>query len=186
MTNGKGRVKDLDYVTIKALAIAGKANNRSYSMPSFKEVLDLCRHKVNIYLDFKEADPGIALAMIRSAGMEKHIVVYANSLEQMEEWIRVAPEMPVITSLPDEIKDTTALAAFLDKYPVVALDGSVHQYSREMLNLLKQRKTAVWMDVQDKEEGPSLWELAMGQLVEGMQTDHPASLISYLKDHGVR
>jgi glycerophosphoryl diester phosphodiesterase len=186
MTNGKGKVKELGYTAIRAMAIAGNANNRSYMIPSFKEVLDLCRNNVNIYLDFKDADPGITYKMIRSAGMEKHVVVYANSLEQLEEWGKTAPGMPVITSVPDEIKDSANLAAFLDKYPIVGLDGSVHQYSPAILKFLKQRKIAVWLDVQNKEEGASLWEMAMGEKVEGMQTDHPAALIGYLKSHGIR
>src|ERR1700738_2528650 len=39
MTNGKGKVKEFGYTAIRALAIAGNANNRSYTIPSFKEVL---------------------------------------------------------------------------------------------------------------------------------------------------
>ncbi len=186
MTNGKGEIKDLDYSAIRALEIRDPANNRVVQVPSFAEVLALCRNKVNIYLDFKSADPSVTYAMIRKAGMEKHVVVYANSLEQIIEWNRVAPSMPVITSIPDELKGAAALAAFLDKYPIVGVDGSIGQYSEAEYKLFKQRHIAVWLDVQDKGEGPALWDKALADKVEGMQSDHPAGLAGYLKDKGLR
>lgn len=197
MTNGKGNIKDLDYATIRALKIpagndaspaapSGTTAGKTFQIPTFREVLKLCKGKVNIYLDFKEADVTLAYKMIRAAGMEKQIVVYANSLEQLKEWGRVAPSMPVMTSLPDEVNNAEKLSQFLNTYPVAALDGGLDQYSPEMLHLLKQRKVAVWLDVQTKEEGPLRWEKALTLNVEGMQTDHPGALVSWLKEKGVR
>ena len=186
MTYGKGAIRDLDYATIRGLEIRDAVHNQAVRVPSFQEVLALCSHKVNIYLDFKEADPGLTYAMIKKAGMEKHIVVYANSLEQITAWGKVAPAMPIITSIPDEIKDSAGIAAFLDRYPIVGVDGSIGQYGTDIYSLFRQRHIAVWLDVQQKDEGPATWEKALAEKVQGMQSDHPAALVEYLKKEGVR
>lgn len=153
------------------------------SVPSFDEVLKLCRGKVNIYLDFKDADPVVVYPMIKKAGMEKHMVVYCNTLEQVDEWHKAAPEMPLMTSIPDEVKD---LNAFFDRYPVSVIDGNIGQYTPDMLAIFKTRNVAVWLDVQAKDEGPVSWQKALDTPVQGLQTDHPGALINYLKQNGNR
>src|SRR5689334_1093242 len=56
-TNGKGNVKDLDLATIRALDAGSKfdAKYAGEKVPTFDEVLTLCRGKVHIYVDHKEA-----------------------------------------------------------------------------------------------------------------------------------
>lgn len=150
-------------------------------LPSFNDVLKLCRNKVKIYLDFKEADVRETYRMICAAGMEKQVVVYANTLEQLKLWNEVAPDMPMLTSAPD--KD---ISAFLDTYSIAGVDGSLGEYSAETLALFKSRGIAVWLDVQSGEEGPDIWAKAIKEGVPGMQTDHPAALVKYLKQQRIR
>lgn len=152
-------------------------------VPSFDEVLKLCRGKVNIYLDFKDADPVVVYPIIRKAGMEKHIVVYCNTLAQVDAWHKVAPKMPLMTSIPAEVKD---LHTFLDRYPVSVVDGDIGQYTPAMLAVFKARHVAVWLDVQSKDEGPDSWQKALDTPVQGLQTDHPGALINYLIQKGTR
>ena len=176
MTGVKGNIHELTYDEVRALSIGKK-----YKIPSFKEVLALCHDKVNIYLDFKDADVRTTYRMIQKAGMEKQVVVYANTAEQLEQWTAIAPAMPVITSVPEDVKDVPSLKAFLDRYMIAGVDGSIGQYSPEMLQLFKSRHVAVWLDVQEQGEGPDSWTAALEEGIDGMQTDHPAALISYLK-----
>ena len=52
MTNGSGAIKDLGFDEIKKLRIKNQKNDgKIYLIPSFKEVLELCRGKIKIYLD---------------------------------------------------------------------------------------------------------------------------------------
>jgi glycerophosphoryl diester phosphodiesterase len=152
-------------------------------LPSFKDVLKLCRNKMKIYLDFKDADVSATYRMICAAGMEKQIVVYANTLEQLKLWNEVAPDMPMLTCVPDTVK---SLTAFLDTYSIAGVDGSIGQYSEADLALFKNRGIAVWLDVQTREEGPEIWNKALKEGVPGMQTDHPAALVKYLKQQRLR
>ena len=186
MTSGKGQISELSYDYVHNLNITDAVHHKKYKVPCLKEVLLLCRDKVNIYLDFKAADVNVTWRMIVAFHMENHVVVYANTLDQFKEWRRIAPAMPLIMSVPENVKDVTALKAFLDEYPVSAVDGAIGQYSPEMLALLKSRNVAVWLDVQDQNEGPATWSQALSEGVPGMQTDHPAALTHYLTQQHAR
>ena len=58
MTNGIGKVSDLTWAELKQLNVIEKNHPEwpEQSIPLFSEVLKLCKGKINIYLDFKNAD----------------------------------------------------------------------------------------------------------------------------------
>src|SRR5580700_7346237 len=62
MTDGKGVVKDMDFDMLSNLKVTDKAHPAwgEFKIPLFKEVLALSKGKINIYLDFKNADPAAA------------------------------------------------------------------------------------------------------------------------------
>jgi len=43
-----------------------------------------------------------------------------------------------------------------------------------------------WPDIQSKDEGPQDWDQAIAKGFMGLQTDHPAALVKYLKGKGLR
>ncbi|WP_205686068.1 glycerophosphodiester phosphodiesterase family protein [Chitinophaga costaii] len=186
MTNGKGNVADLTYDKITSLTIPDDAHHKKYHVPSFKEVLLACRGKVNVYLDFKEADVNMTWRMIKALHMEQQVVVYPNTIAQFKEWRKLAPEMPLVANVPDTIKDAPALNAFLDEYPAAAVNGSIGQYTPEMLAVFKNRGVAVWLDVEANDEGPAIWSKALDAGVPGVQTDYPAACTHYLAQQHAR
>lgn len=165
------------YISHNELEVVNK------DVPDFQQVLDLCKNKVNIYLDFKDADAAKVYSMIKKTGMQKHIVVYCNTIAQLEEWRKVSPHMPLMTSVPDSVTD---LDHFFDQYPVAAIDGNIGRYTPSMLAVCKKRHISIWLDVQSKEEGPTSWQLAIDTPIQGLQTDHPAALLSFLTKKGIR
>ncbi len=188
MTNGKGAVKDLTFAAIRQLAVKPRleADKNVYRVPTFKEVLAACKGKIHIYLDFKDADVAKTYALIKAAGMERSVIVYINAEEQLKQWQQIAPQMPLMCSLPETVKDAASLQAFIRTAKVAALDGDHRQYTPEMLAAAKAAKVAVWLDVQEKEEGPAQWDPALQLKVDGMQTDHPEILVKYLQKKGRR
>ena len=188
MTNGNGKVKDLVYKEIKKLKVTykNKPGSQVYSIPTFKDVLNTCRGKIGIYLDFKDADPAKVFALIKDAGMEKNVVVYLNKEEQYFQWKKAAPQMPLMGSLPENAKDITAFQQFLNKWNISILDGSLDEYDEEMLKTVRLNNVAVWLDVQSEDEGPEKWNSAIQKGIKGLQTDHPEKLIQYLKETNKR
>ena len=149
-------------------------------------MLDLCKGKDYIYLDFKGADPAAAWREIVKRGMEKEVIVYIDAPHQFEEWRRVAPAMPLMVSLPANVRGADSLAAFLDKYHPDILDGDFDEYTPEMIRAASAIGVMVLPDIQRPGESANLWDAAIQKGLQGLQTDHPAELMDYLKKKGIR
>ena len=187
MTNGKGNVSDLSYAEIRKLKLMDKRKDstKTYTIPSFEEVLKTCRNKVHIYLDYKNANVQQTYNMIKKYGMENQIIVYINAAFQFTEWRRVAPAMPLMLSLPDEVKSEAGLNKFIAEAPLDLLDGDYSDYNPEVLAAAKKIGIPVWPDIQSANESNN-WDKAIEMGFKGLQTDHPAALIAYLKAKGLR
>ncbi len=175
-TNGTGKIADMTWPEVEELQVFNR-NKKTHRIPEFKEILALCKGKINIYLDFKEADVAETWKQIKAAGMEHQIVVYLNKEEQYSQWKQVAPEMPLMTSLPDEITNKEQLAAFLHQMHIQVVDNVANP---ELLKAAKEHGISVWLDVQSPTEGPASWNEALHKGVQGLQTDKPAEMVSYI------
>ena len=73
MTNGKGKISDLTYAEVRKLKVIDKRKDstKTYLVPNFEEVLQTCRNKINIYLDFKDASVQQSYNLIKKYGMAK-------------------------------------------------------------------------------------------------------------------
>lgn len=187
-TNGRGKVSDLSYSEIMQLKIVDKRfsdQTKSYRVPSFEQVLQTCKNKINIYLDFKNADVQQAYNLVKKYGMERQVIVYINEPMQYDAWRRVAPEMPLMISLPENTNTTEALKKVLTEKPVALLDGDYTDYNPTVLQAALQYSIAVWPDIQSADEDKN-WDKAIKMGFKGLQTDHPEALIAYLKNKGLR
>lgn len=181
-TNGKGRVKDLTWDEISKLTTTGK-DGKPYRVPAFSEILQVCKDKINIYLDFKEADVAETYWQLKAAGMTKQVMVYLNKVDQYLAWRKLVPEMPLMTSLPGSIATREDLLALLDK---MQLEGLDNVKDSAMLTAARTNGIHVWMDVQGSDENPAKWRAAMNKGIQGVQTDHPEELVKFLEQHNLR
>ncbi|SHF13874.1 glycerophosphodiester phosphodiesterase family protein [Pedobacter caeni] len=182
MTNGKGRIQDLSLGELGKLTLNAK-DGHTYKLPLFKEALNACKNRINIYLDFKEADVPQAYAEIKAAGMEKQVLVYINTTAQYKSWRAIVPEMPLMSGLPKEIKTKEELDSFLDKMPLEATDCIPDP---RLMTAIREKGLCVYLDVQMVDENPVKWKIAMDKEVQGVQTDHPEALIRYLQTNHLR
>lgn len=187
-TDGKGNVKDLSLAELLNLKVKCKDTTikEIFRIPTFKQILSLCKNRINIYLDFKAADPELAYQMIKEYWMEKQVLIYINSAPQYTGWRKAAPRMPLMLSLPDSVKTTAGMADFIDKYHPDILDGSYSQYTNDMVVFAQKYHIPVWPDIQSAGEGAADWNKALDKGLKGLQTDHPAALVKFLKEKGLR
>ena len=186
MTNGKGKIRDLTLAELLQLKINAPAGSSTqYAIPRFEEVLALCKNKIHIYLDFKDASVAQTMQLLKKYGMEHQVIVYINSVAQYRDWSRIAPSMPLIVSLPDSVKTVQGLQHFIASFPAAVLDGNYSDYTTEMVAAAVAAGLQVWPDIQSKEESNN-WEKALPLGFTGLQTDHPAAIIKWLKENGKR
>jgi len=182
MTGGAGLIKDMTYDSLRMLKVKDKAHPEwgEHDIPAFDQVLALCKDKIYIYLDFKNADPAAAYQHIVKYGMQRQIVVYINAPQQFTQWRAAAPAMPLMVSLPPTVVDTASLNAFLHKAHPEILDGDYSQYNEDMITAANQQGYVVLPDVEGPNENPAFWDKALLKGFYGVQTDHPEELIDYL------
>jgi len=183
MTNGFGKVATLTYDSIRALKLYNKSVNHSDTLqvPNFEEVLQFCKYKINIYLDFKEANVQEAYAAIQKAHMEDQMVVYINTPNQFVDWRKWAPKMPLILSLNSKVNDSLAMVQYLSRINIDILDGNWNEYTKETVRAAKEMGVPVWADMQSKFEDENYWLKGLILGLAGIQTDHPKELVQFIK-----
>jgi len=181
MTDGQGRVGQMTLEQLQSLHVRDLKRPQipSDHVPTFNEALVTIKGRINIYLDFKAGERGVVAKAIREAGVTKQILVYDDT-ESVEEWRRVAPELPLIISPPQDAKTPQQLASFVSKYGIEVLDGSWKGYSREMVAAAKRVGARTWPDIQSAHEDNHYFETIIALGFTGAQTDHPEELIGWL------
>jgi glycerophosphoryl diester phosphodiesterase len=168
------------------VSVKNKPDTAIYRVPTFEQILKICRHKIHIYIDFKEADASATYNMLKQFHMEKEVLVYINKPSQFTDWRKTHPEMPLMVSLPDSVKDAEALRIFVNTYHPDVLDGNYTEYNTDMVAFAKAINLPVWPDVQGPHESTEVWDKAIALGLNGMQTDNPPVLVKYLKQKGLR
>ena len=183
-TNGKGAVKDLTLAEIRALDAGSKFGPKyaGEKVPTFEEVLKLCRHKMHIYVDHKEAPTEQVFDMIRKYDMEKEVIVY-NGPQDLLEWKKIAPHIPVMPSLPDQYRREGGVAEFEQYLAAEVVDGNLVEWTKELVDQCHALGVKVYVDNLGPNDNPAGFQKAIEMGVDGIQTDYPDQLVAYLKAH---
>ena len=181
-TNGHGKIKDILYDSLRLLKLYNKQVQASdtFQIPNIDEVLLLCKNKINIYLDFKDADVQKTYNAIIAANMQNQFVVYINSPNQYIAWRNIAPNLPLILSLNTKIQDSADMIKYLKSVPLNILDGSWEEYNKQTVTAAQSFGVPIWADMQSQFEDEKYWEKGLALNFQGIQTDHPKALIEYL------
>lgn len=175
-TGGKEtrKVRDLTFDEIRALDIGSVVGPewKGTQVPSFEEILDLCKGKIGIYLDLKDADVEPLVAMIKARGMERSVLWYADPNELKE----VASRCPECIPMPDP-GPAANLDALLEEMKPRVVASVWRHYSQEFAEKCHAAGAIVIVD----ESGPECWEDGLKWNTDGIQTDHPEELIAFLK-----
>ena len=183
MTNGHGKISEMKFDSIRSLQLYNKNNaaSETFTVPTFEEALSICKNKINIYLDFKNADVKKVYEAILAAHMQDQIVVYINTPIQYVEWRKQVPSMPLILSLNTKVKDSTEMFKYLSNVNIDILDGNWNEYTQETVRASLSKGVPVWADMQAAIEDEAYWNKGIELGLSGIQTDHPKELIQYLK-----
>lgn len=175
-----GSVRNMTLAELKALDIGEKLGEdwRNTRIPTFDEILQLCKGKIGIYLDLKDASIPELMVIILKYNMEKDIVWYIpyqyfQITENIDQHFGNSYPMPDPQS-KENIK--TALGKI--KTPLIATD--MGELSQDFVDEAHKYGARIFVD--EKEGTTTEWEKIIGWGTEGIQTDKPAELIVYLTD----
>ncbi|MCG2460417.1 glycerophosphodiester phosphodiesterase family protein [Flavobacteriaceae bacterium F89] len=173
-----GKVKDFTLAELKQVPLAG--NNlglETQYIPTFEEILELCKGKIGIYLDLKEPDIKNQVQIIEEYGMERDIVWYipASDHEAIERLKMYCGECFV---MPDPGKEKNLLPVLQKIQPKIIATDMGH-LSASFVDTSHRNGAKVFVD--DSEATETEWSHIINIGTDGIQTDRPEKLIQFLK-----
>jgi glycerophosphoryl diester phosphodiesterase len=169
-----GDVSSFTLAELKAMDIGSRVGPEwaEERIPTFEEILAVCKGKIGIYLDLKHADVEKVLAVIHQYEMEKDIVWYAGTsqLRQVQEQCPECLLMPEVGT-GETLSRTVKLFA-----PKVGASTWKHLSEQTVKSC---HEAGITLIVDDG--GPDTWNDMLGWGVDGIQTDDLGELIDKLK-----
>jgi len=174
-TNGKGQVAHMTFDEIRKLDAGGSR------VPTFDEALAFARGRIGVYVDGKAVSAADSVAAIERHGMRDHVVIYggAGYLKQ------IAALRPNLRVMP-EADNPAALQSLLKTLPLKVVAFDARDFNPETTAVAIQAKIEIFVDRLGPADNPAFWQDAIDRGATGIQTDHPAELVAYLKSKGYR
>jgi glycerophosphoryl diester phosphodiesterase len=182
-TNGRGDIAKMTFAEVRALDAGIKSGPEfaGTKIPTFDEALDLARGKIGVYVDVKEASAKDLVTHIEEHGMSDHVVIYAG-LSLGKEIQKLNPKLKIMPEA-GSVENSKHLIERL--HPgVIAFDAG--DFTPEIIRVVKEANAQVYVDRMGKTDAPAGWQSAIDAGADGIQTDHPAELVQYLREKGYK
>lgn len=174
-----GKVSELNLDELRSLDIGVSTGPewKGTKIPTFDEILELCRGRIGIYLDLKSAPVSQLVEIIKKYGMEKDILWYisASDLKDINDLRNSCPECIL---MPDPGPESNIKPAF-DKFNMCVIATDMDALSKEYVKIAHAFNVKVITD--EKTGNEAEWRQMLEWKTDGIQTDKPEELISFLK-----
>jgi glycerophosphoryl diester phosphodiesterase len=174
-----GKVSDFTLAELKQMNIGKRVGPgwKHERIPTLEEILQLCRGQIGIYLDLKEPHVKELVSIIQRYEMARDVIWYipASYMETIKE---VKKHDYRTFPMPDPgPKENIAKVVEAVQPRVLATD--MDELNEDYMKIAKKNNVKVIVDEDDgtKEE----WKKILQWGTDGIQTDHPAKLIEFLK-----
>jgi glycerophosphoryl diester phosphodiesterase len=175
VTNGlHGLVSEMTLEQLKQLDI-GSSIGPQWSrerIPTFEEILELCKGRVGIYLDLKDASVDKVVSIVNRWDMARQVLWYAD-FDKLE---RVAELCPECILMPDPGPEEN-LPKVINRFEPSVIAAVWRYYSQSFAAKCHQAGAIVIVD----ENGPACWQDALAWNTDGIQSDLPENLIALLE-----
>ena len=178
LEDNPGLVADMTLAELKQLDI-GSRNGPEWKdtrIPTFEEILDLCKGKCGIYLDLKQAPVKPLIEMIKARDMVNDVIWYADD-DELEEIKKYSPESII---MPDPGPEKY-LPELINRFHPDVIAAVWKYVSADFVKTSHDAGAIVIVDG----KGPKTWEPAIEWGMDGIQTDQPAALIEFLKKRNI-
>lgn len=151
-------------------------------LATFDEALALARSRGRrVYVDSKQVSPADAIEAIERHEMGERVVIYGSVrylreiADRRPSW-RVMPEAVSAEHLRELLKTM--------KLKVVAFDAA--DFNDETIAVARAAGVEIYVDCLGRNDRAEAWQDALRRGATGIQTDHPAELVAFLKENNRR
>lgn len=177
-TDGKGAVAAMDFAEIARLDAAGqRPKYKGTRVPTFEQALGvLSPSQCGLYLDAKQITAEATLDHLRRFRMLDRCVVYGSLPLHRELQSRGHGYLSMPEAMSVEFVCDTILKELTPR--VIAFDR--RDFRDDVIALARQAKKGIFVDRLGTDDNPTAWQDAIARGATGIQTDHPAELVSML------
>lgn len=180
-TNGHGKVRELTLKEIRKLEVDKEVRGfHGAKVPTLDEMLKIARGKIGIYADTKDASPQALLAALKKYDMLSHTVIYGYHLAFFEGVAKLDADAWIMP----ESRNETTLRNLLQEFHLKFVAFSASDFKEPLISMTKQAGAKIYVDRLGTADNPEAWQAAVDAGAAGIQTDHPAELLQYLRAHG--
>jgi len=173
------KVSELTLSEIRLLDIGSRVSPEyaDTRVPTLEEILELCKGKIGIYLDLKDADVPRLVEIIKRYGMENDVLWYipAFRFKVLKELINTCP---ACLPMPDPGPGNN-INNVLSDVPAVMIATDMRYLNRHFVKTAHRNDAMITVD--EKEGTETEWSAILDLNVDGIQTDDPERLILFLK-----
>jgi glycerophosphoryl diester phosphodiesterase len=176
---GKGVVAEMTFAELREIDIGSRVDSKwsQERIPSVSEILQLCKGRIGVYLDVKNASIESLAALVKQNDCELDTLWYISGSKIDELKRHSSKSWP----MPDPGPEKNLPAMLRDHCPSVV--ASVWRHcSQQFVETCHHSNAIVIVD----DQGPETWKSLLAWNVDGIQTDHPAELIAQLKQRQSR
>jgi glycerophosphoryl diester phosphodiesterase len=179
VTGAQGKVSDYTFDELKALDIGSRVGKdwKDTRIPDLDEILQLCRGKIGIYLDLKDARIPDLVELIERYGMEHEILWYLNAY-RIKEIREIESCCPDCIPMPDPGSEGN-IEVLLGQIHARMLATDMGKLTETFVKIAHNHNAMVTVDEKDGTEME--WTQIINWKTDGIQTDRPEELISFLK-----
>jgi glycerophosphoryl diester phosphodiesterase len=178
MTDGKGEVKNMTLAEMKKLDLGVRFPGQfpNLRVPTFDEVLELCKGKIGIYIDTKDAAPKDLIAAIERHDMGDHVMFWSEHPDFLKQIHDLRPQWVIMPEAFNS-RNVQTLVALL--HPQL-LGADERDFNAPTIAAAKAANVGIFVDRQTEQE----WRDAVDQGAVGIQTNNPVELMAFLRANG--
>jgi len=181
MTGGKGDVRKMTFEDLRKLEVGvnlgpGFAGSR---IPTLDEALAFARGRIGVYIDSKDISAEDAVAAVKRNDMEDHVVVYGDP-----GYLKQVGMLSAKMRLMPEARNPATLRSLLDMLTLKVVAFDAGDFNDQTIAVARAAKVDIYVDRLGAADNPAGWQDAVDRGAAGIQTDHPAELVEYLKSRG--
>ena len=179
-TDGKGAVRDMTFDQVRQLDAGAKFNPQfaGTRVPTFEEALNLAHGKIGVYVDCKDIAPADLVTALQKADMSDKVVIYGGGgflkkVLALNSSLKAMPEADDPAKLQQLITDLNLRVAAFD----------AGDFKDDVIAVAKNAHVEIYVDRLWDADDVNHWQDAIDRGAAGIQTDHPAELVLYLRRH---
>ncbi len=183
MTNYKGDVAAMTFDDVRKLEVGLKMGPEwaGTRVPTFDEALQLAHGKIGVYVDSKRISAQDAVDALTRNDMVDKVVVYGGA-RYLREVIALQPKLKAMP----EANNPATLKSLLEALPLKVVAFDANDFNDETIAVARAAHVDIYVDRLGNADNPEKWQDAIDRGATGIQTDHPAELVQYLKSMGYR